>query len=67
MEAEAAVRSAFNIKPPHNKITIPDEACRVLNDGKNGRDRVYRAIDDMVRRGALNAPAEPWKDWTLLT
>jgi hypothetical protein len=66
IEAETAVRTAFREGAPHNVRTIPDRARRLLDDPAQGLERVARAIADLARRGALEAPAEPWKDWKLL-
>jgi hypothetical protein len=65
-EAENAVRQAMNGPEPRNKVTIPARASKALNDPLTGLTRVLKAIDDMVNRGDMEAPVEPWKSWKLL-
>lgn len=65
-QAEQAVRDAMAGPEPHNKVTVPERARRALGDDLGGSARVYKAIADMVSRGELEAPSEPWKSWKLL-
>ena len=65
-QAESAVRNAFNAPHPHNRLTITDEAVRLLGDMTKGHERVNEAINQMKSRGELTAPDESWLDWTLL-
>ena len=64
--AEDAIRAAFELGKPCNSTTIPARATQILDDPTLGQDRVYASIKEMTERKALEAPADPWKDWQLL-
>jgi hypothetical protein len=66
LEAEDAIKRAFkDYERPHNRVTIPQRAVDELDDPVHGTGRIYGAVEDMVGRGVLTAPIEPWKDWEL--
>lgn len=72
-EAEKAIHDAFGdlarIGDPRNSTTVPPVAIDRLGGvtpSGNENDRIYKAIKDMVACGELDAPVEPWKDWSLL-
>lgn len=66
-QAERAVRDAMAGPEPHNTETVPKRARQALGDDLRSSDRVYKAIAEMVSRGELEAPSEPWKSWKLLS
>lgn len=66
VEAENAIKSAFEMGPPQGSDMILDRATEVLNDPSTGSDRIYKAIRAMVARGRLEAPRDFGTDWKLL-
>jgi hypothetical protein len=68
LEAENAIREAIEhlaaLSQPLNCNTVPEAAIHRL-DTAGFSDRIYRAIEAMVKRGVLVAPQEPWGRWYL--
>lgn len=71
-QAENAIRSSMKSLAaqgiPLNRQTVPDAAREALlttgASKTNVPERIDAAIVEMVKRGELTAPSEPWVDWS---